>query len=127
MIIYVKNEICVCIGIKEVASGEGSWVAESMQGTYFLVYSFIFWIYFYMYLNSSRLFSSVENIEMFRKKENNTHNEIFKRGRNRSFPFLFAKWARIMPDAGTKMKVPVVEVKDKALLPDSSLKGSWVY
>ena len=32
-----------------------------------------------MYLNSDRLFFSVENVEKFRKEENNIHNEVFKK------------------------------------------------
>ena len=57
----------------------GELSTDSKQGTYFSVYPSNSWIYFYMYLNSDRLFFSVENIGKFRKEENNIHNEIFKR------------------------------------------------
>lgn len=40
MITYVKNEIYICIDVKEVASGEGEWMAgaDRKQKTYCSVY-----------------------------------------------------------------------------------------
>lgn len=77
---YIRTDI------KEAGSGEGE-LSWEQAGNLFFSLSFNSWIYFYMYLNSDRLFFSVENVEKFRKEENNIHNEIFKRAG--IGPFLF--------------------------------------
>lgn len=45
MIINVKNAIHIRTDIKDVASEEGSWVAESKQGTYLSFYLLNLFLY----------------------------------------------------------------------------------